>query len=165
MHNHLVCITALVVGPQPNEMIYWFSFAGLCFIIMLHIVQNHKWVNLGFWQTLASKAKGILDKDGLARTFKNWRKEQPCSNTVHPENIRWGSNCIWRYWQSQMNLLCLALSLTSLILFQAFFPCNFRPVTLVVHLKTTGRQEMRHHESDLWSFENHWGSFWFCQLA
>lgn len=36
------CVTTLVVAPQHNEMIYWFSFAGLCVIVMLHIIQNHK---------------------------------------------------------------------------------------------------------------------------
>ena len=37
---------------------------------------------LGLWQTLASKAKGILDDDGLAHKFEDLRKERPRSNTT-----------------------------------------------------------------------------------
>jgi hypothetical protein len=37
---------------------------------------------LGLWQTLASKAKGILDDDGLAHKFEDLRKERPRTNTT-----------------------------------------------------------------------------------
>ncbi|KAJ1264650.1 hypothetical protein BS78_08G016300 [Paspalum vaginatum] len=37
---------------------------------------------LGLWQTLASKAKGILDEDGLAHKFEDLRKERPRSDTA-----------------------------------------------------------------------------------
>jgi len=36
---------------------------------------------LGLWQTLASKAKGILDEDALAHKFEDFRKERPRSST------------------------------------------------------------------------------------
>nr|CAB3488899.1 unnamed protein product [Digitaria exilis] len=36
---------------------------------------------LGLWQTLASKAKGILDEDALAHKFEDFRKERPRSNS------------------------------------------------------------------------------------
>jgi hypothetical protein len=60
-------------------MIYWFSFAGLCFIIMLHI---------GLGQTLASKAKEILNDDGLAPKFEDLGNNNLLAKPVHPENIR-----------------------------------------------------------------------------
>ena len=37
---------------------------------------------LGLWQTLASKAKGILDDDDLAHKFEDLRRERPRSNTA-----------------------------------------------------------------------------------
>ncbi|CAN6348813.1 unnamed protein product [Urochloa humidicola] len=36
---------------------------------------------LGLWQTLASKAMGILDEDALAHKFEDFKKERPRSNT------------------------------------------------------------------------------------
>ncbi|XP_062183169.1 uncharacterized protein LOC133887235 [Phragmites australis] len=35
---------------------------------------------LGLWQTLARKAKGILDEDVVAHKFEDYRKDQPRSN-------------------------------------------------------------------------------------
>ncbi|KAL6642008.1 hypothetical protein ACP70R_020189 [Stipagrostis hirtigluma subsp. patula] len=36
---------------------------------------------LGLWETLARKAKGILDEDGVAHKFEDYRKDQLHSNT------------------------------------------------------------------------------------
>jgi hypothetical protein len=69
-------------------MIYWFSFAGLCFIIMLHIVQNQNEAKFGLGQTLASKAKEILNDDGLAPKFEDLGNNNLLAKPVHPENIR-----------------------------------------------------------------------------
>ncbi|CAL4995874.1 unnamed protein product [Urochloa decumbens] len=49
-----------------------------------HSYTSFKSINepkLGLWQTLASKAKGILDEDALAHKFEDFRKERPRSNT------------------------------------------------------------------------------------
>ncbi|CAD6270670.1 unnamed protein product [Miscanthus lutarioriparius] len=59
---------------------------------------------LGLWQTLASKAKGILDDDGLAHKFEDVRKERPRprSNTTaasskdQAPNSRWSFENHWK---------------------------------------------------------------------
>ncbi|XP_066355852.1 uncharacterized protein [Miscanthus floridulus] len=59
---------------------------------------------LGLWQTLASKAKGILDDDGLAHKFEDLRKERPRprSNTTaasskdQAPNSRWSFENHWK---------------------------------------------------------------------
>jgi hypothetical protein len=37
---------------------------------------------LGLWRTLATRAKGILDEDGLAHKFEDLRKERPRSDAT-----------------------------------------------------------------------------------
>lgn len=51
---------------------------------------------LGLWQTLASKAKGILDEDALAHKFEDFRRERPRSNTGSSsgDQVK-GCNCVY----------------------------------------------------------------------
>ena len=36
---------------------------------------------LGLWETLARKAKGVLDEDGLVHKFEDLRRESPRGNS------------------------------------------------------------------------------------
>nr|CAB3462890.1 unnamed protein product [Digitaria exilis] len=53
---------------------------------------------LGLWQTLASKAKGILDEDALAHKFEDFRKERPRSNSSADQapQSRWSFENHWK---------------------------------------------------------------------
>jgi len=55
---------------------------------MLHIVQNQNEAKFGLGQTLASKAKEILNDDGLAPKFEDLGNNNLLAKPVHPENIR-----------------------------------------------------------------------------
>ncbi|CAL4904528.1 unnamed protein product [Urochloa decumbens] len=52
---------------------------------------------LGLWQTLASKAKGILDDDALAHKFEDLRKERPRSNTSSSSRDQQASQSRWSF--------------------------------------------------------------------
>ncbi|KAL6905739.1 hypothetical protein ACP4OV_003340 [Aristida adscensionis] len=52
---------------------------------------------VGLWQTLARKAKGILDEDGAAHKFEDYRKDQPRSNNTGPANGAQGSQSRWSF--------------------------------------------------------------------
>uniref|UniRef100_A0A0A9F3A2 Uncharacterized protein n=1 Tax=Arundo donax TaxID=35708 RepID=A0A0A9F3A2_ARUDO len=56
---------------------------------------------LGLWETLARKAKGILDEDGVAHKFEDYRKDQPCgnngaSNGAQAPQSRWSFENHWK---------------------------------------------------------------------
>ncbi|KAL6597477.1 hypothetical protein ACP70R_008892 [Stipagrostis hirtigluma subsp. patula] len=51
---------------------------------------------LGLWETLARKAKGILDEDGAAHKFEDYRKDQPRGNTDSANGSQ-GSQSRWSF--------------------------------------------------------------------
>ncbi|NP_001142962.2 uncharacterized protein LOC100275413 [Zea mays] len=56
---------------------------------------------LGLWRTLATRAKGILDEDGLAHKFEDLRKERPRSDATasskdQAPNSRWSFENHWK---------------------------------------------------------------------
>ncbi|RLN00224.1 uncharacterized protein C2845_PM06G15510 [Panicum miliaceum] len=70
---------------------------------------------LGLWQTLASKAKEILDEDALAHKFEDFRKERPRSSTSSSSGdqapqSRWSFENHWKTGEAAARIRPEALS-------------------------------------------------------
>nr|CAB3459188.1 unnamed protein product [Digitaria exilis] len=67
---------------------------------------------LGLWQTLASKAKGIIDEDALAHKFEDFRKERPRSNSSADQapQSRWSFENHWKTGEAAARIRPEALS-------------------------------------------------------
>ncbi|XP_062203345.1 uncharacterized protein LOC133905542 isoform X3 [Phragmites australis] len=70
---------------------------------------------LGLWETLARKAKGILDEDRVAHKFEDFRKDQPRSNTgssngTQAPQSRWSFENNWKTGEAASQIRPEALS-------------------------------------------------------
>jgi len=60
--------------------------------------------SLGWGKLWHVKPREYLTRMAWCLRLRTEGKNNHVATPSHPENIRWGSKCIWRYWQSQNEL-------------------------------------------------------------